>query len=151
MSANESERIAPHAESGFGPVDVLAEAEMGHSIELELDFYDGSYEYISGTVQAVNTEAVTTMAEDLERLRKTGLSDEDARDLIYGRNSGLTKTEIEALFGAIDDVRAGTTGSYDPIERLLADLSDLSLSETTDLMDELDRLQRRYGGDSNGE
>ncbi|RLM32646.1 hypothetical protein [Haloarcula sp. Atlit-120R] len=91
-------------------------------------------------------EAITTMAEDLERLRKTGLSDEDARDLIYGRNSDLTKTEIEALVGAIDDVRAGTTGSYDPIERLLADVSDLSLSETRELMGELDRLQRRYGG-----
>lgn len=89
-------------------------------------------------------EAVTTMADDLERLRKTGLDDDDVRDLIYGRNNDLTKTEIEALFGAIDDVRAGTTGSYDPIERLLADLSDLSLSETTDLMDELDRLQRKY-------
>ncbi|WP_367175071.1 hypothetical protein [Haloarcula rubripromontorii] len=92
-------------------------------------------------------EAVTSMAEDLERLRQTGLDDDDARDLIYGRNSNLTKTEIEALFGALDDVRAGTTGSYDPIERLLADISDLSLSETRALMDELERLQRKYGED----
>jgi hypothetical protein len=93
-------------------------------------------------------DAITTMSEDLERLRKTGLDDDDVRDLIYGRNSDQTKTEIEALFGAIDDVRAGTTGSYDPVERLLADLSDLSLSETRDLMGELDRLQRKYGGDA---
>jgi len=92
-------------------------------------------------------EAVTSMAEDLERLRQTGLDDDDARDLIYGRNSNLTKTEIEALFGALDDVRAGTTGSYDPIERLLAEISDLSLTETRGLMDELDRLQRKYGED----
>ncbi|MHC3382102.1 hypothetical protein [Haloarcula sp. H-GB5] len=92
-------------------------------------------------------EAVTSMAEDLERLRQTGLDDDDARDLIYGRNSNLTKTEIETLFGALDDVRAGTTGSYDPIERLLADISDLSLSKTRGLMDELDRLQRKYGED----
>lgn len=65
MSANESERIDPHAEAGFRPVDVLAEAEMGHSIELELDFYDGSFEFISGTVQAANTQD----ADDEGRMR----------------------------------------------------------------------------------
>lgn len=69
MSANENERIAPHAEAGFGSVDVLAEAEMGHSIELELDFYDGSYEFISGTVQSVNTED----ADDEGRMRRKNI------------------------------------------------------------------------------
>jgi hypothetical protein len=35
----------------------------------------------------------------------------------------------------------------DPAQRLLAEVSGLSLSDTSELMDELDRLRRRYGGE----
>jgi hypothetical protein len=38
-------------------------------------------------------EAVSTLTRDLERLRLTGLSDSDARDLIYGRNTSLRKRD----------------------------------------------------------
>ncbi|GCF13219.1 hypothetical protein Harman_11540 [Haloarcula mannanilytica] len=91
-------------------------------------------------------ETVTDMTADLERLRETGLSDDDARDLIYGRNSGVAKRDIESLFDAVDQLKDGRT-KRDPAERLLAEVSGLSLSETSELMDELDRLRRRYGGD----
>lgn len=90
-------------------------------------------------------DAVNTLARDLERLRRTGLSDDDARDLIFGRNNSLTKRDINAIFGAIDDLVDGRT-SKDPTERLLSDVSGLTLSETADLMDELERLNRKYGG-----
>jgi len=92
---------------------------------------------------AAAAEAVETLATDLERLRATGLKDEDARDLIYGRNSGLAKRDIEAMFDAVDQLADGRADR--PTERLLSELSDLNLSETADLMDELDRLNRRYG------
>lgn len=88
-------------------------------------------------------EAVTTMARDLERLRKTGLDDSDAQDLIYGRNSGLAKRDIKAMFDAVDQLSQGRADR--PAERLLSDLSGLNLSETSELMDELDRLNRKYG------
>jgi len=88
-------------------------------------------------------EAINGMAEDLERLRKTGLSDEDARDLIYGRNSKLAKRDIEAIFEAIDEIASGRADK--PTDRLLAEVSGLNLSETGELMDELDRLNSRYG------
>lgn len=92
---------------------------------------------------AAAAEAVETLADDLERLRATGLSDDDARDLIYGRNSGLAKRDIEAMFAAVDQLADGRADR--PVERLLSELSDLNLSETAELMDELDRLNRRYG------
>jgi len=88
-------------------------------------------------------EAVATMAEDLERLRRTGLSDEDARDLIYGRNGGLAKRDIEAMFEAVDEVVSGRADK--PTDRLLAEVSGLTLSETGEIMEELDRLNRQYG------
>lgn len=92
---------------------------------------------------AAATKAVETLTQDLERLRETGLSDEDARDLIYGRNSGLAKRDIEAMFDAVDQLGDGRADR--PVERLLSELSDLNLSETRELMDELDRLNQRYG------
>jgi len=92
---------------------------------------------------AAAAEAVETLTADLERLRATGLSDDDARDLIYGRNSGLAKRDIEAMFDAVDQLVDGRADR--PVERLLSELSDLNLSETAELMDELDRLNRRYG------
>jgi len=90
------------------------------------------------------SEAVTEMAHDLGRLRQTGLTDDDARDLIYGRNSGLAKRDIEAMFDAID--RVGEHRADRPVQRLLSDVSGLNLSETGELMEELDRLHQRYGG-----
>jgi hypothetical protein len=89
------------------------------------------------------SQAVTTIATDLERLRETGLSDDDARDLIYGRNAGLAKRDIEALFDAIDEIADGRADR--PTERLLAAIADLTLSETSELLDELDRLHSQYG------
>lgn len=91
-------------------------------------------------------QVVSGMAHDLERLRKTGLSDDDARDLIYGRNNHLTKTEIEAMFDAVDQISDGRADR--PVERLLSEVSGLNLSETSELVDELDRLNQMYGGDS---
>lgn len=92
---------------------------------------------------AAAAEAVETLTADLERLRATGLSDDDARDLIYGRNSWLAKRDIEAMFDAVDQLADGRADR--PAERLLSELSGLNLSETGELMDELDMLRRRYG------
>ncbi|CAI49275.1 uncharacterized protein NP_2368A [Natronomonas pharaonis DSM 2160] len=66
-------------------------------------------------------EAVSTMAGDVERLRQTGLSDEDARDLIYGRNNSLAKRDIEAMFETVDAVVSGRADR--PAKRLLSELS----------------------------
>ena len=91
-------------------------------------------------------EVVTTLASDLERLRETGLSDNDARDLIYGRNNSVTKSEIESMFHAIDELASGRSDR--PTERLLSEISGLNLTETEELLGELERLNSKYGSDA---
>lgn len=54
--STEKQRIGPHAETGFRPVDVLQQAEKGDTIELELDFYEVPFEFLSGTVRSVNVD-----------------------------------------------------------------------------------------------
>lgn len=91
-------------------------------------------------------DAVDTIASDLAALRETGLTDDDARDLIYGRNASVTKSEVEALFDAVDALDEGRASR--PEVRLLSDLSGLTLAETEELLEELERLHGRYGGDA---
>ncbi|WP_135306312.1 hypothetical protein [Haloarcula amylovorans] len=55
MSA-EKQRIGPHDEAGFAPVDVLEQAEKDDRIELEMQFYDGSFEFLSGTVDSATVK-----------------------------------------------------------------------------------------------
>lgn len=86
---------------------------------------------------------VSTLADDVERLRNTGLRESDAVDLLYGRNSGLTKTQIRAVIDAINDIERGSDRTL--LKRLLADLSTANLSETETVMSELERLQENYG------
>jgi len=87
-------------------------------------------------------DTVTEITEDITALRESGLSEEDARDLIYGRNADVRKRDIEALFAAVDEL---TTGRADrPTRRLLSALSGLTLAETGELIEELDRLRSKY-------
>ena len=86
-------------------------------------------------------DRVTKLAEDAEAIRQTGLRESDARDLIYGRNSGLRKSDIEAVFEALDDVAGGRN---DLLVRLVADVAGLSQSETREVLEELRELRERY-------
>jgi len=98
-------------------------------------------------VVAEASEKVADLANDLERLRKTGLREEDAKDLLYGRNAGMAKRDIEAVFTAVDDVRRG---NGDLLVRLLSDVSGLNLSDTREVLDELERLRNYYADETEG-
>lgn len=90
------------------------------------------------------SEAVNTLAADVETLRQTGLTDADAKALLYGRNHDLGKRDIETLFDATDRIAGGKADR--PLVRLLSDLSGETLSDTETFIEELDRLRRKYGG-----
>jgi hypothetical protein len=90
-------------------------------------------------------EAVNEMANDLASLRSVGLTDGDVRDLLYGRNNSLRKRDITAGLEAIDELAEGRADR--PFQRLLSEVSGLNLSETKEVIDELERLQRKYGED----
>lgn len=87
-------------------------------------------------------ESVDRIQSDLEAIRSVGLRDDDVRDLIYGRNSGLAKRDIEAVFGGISDVQHGRG---DLLVKLLADVSGLSQSDTREVLNELRDLRDHYG------
>lgn len=72
-----TETIGPHAESGFGPVDVLEQAEQGDDIHLEMDFYDGPFETVDGVVENI-TE---TVQDDGRYTLKQIYVDSDSEDI----------------------------------------------------------------------
>ncbi|WP_276257178.1 hypothetical protein [Halomontanus rarus] len=75
-----TETIGPHAESGFGPVDVLEKAEQGDDIHLEMDFYDGPFETVDGVVENI-TE--TEQDDDRYTLKQIYVdSDSEGVDLV---------------------------------------------------------------------
>lgn len=117
--------------------DEVAVSDDGPIIDVE-EFY-----YRLGSL-ADAADALVRLQEDIAALRQTGLDEQDARDLMYGRNSQLTKSDIDAIFGAIDDVERG---SSDLLVRLLSDVSGLNLQETEEVVSELNRLREKYGGD----
>lgn len=86
-------------------------------------------------------KAIERIQSDLEAVRAVGLRDDDVRDLIYGRNSGLAKRDIEAVFDGISDIEQGRG---DLLVKLLADVSGLSQTDTREVLDELRDLRDRY-------
>lgn len=87
-------------------------------------------------------DQLSVLADDARALRESRLDEGDVRDLIYGRNSGLNKSTIEAVFDGLDDVGRGDDQL---LVRLVADVSGLSISDTDEVLGEMSRLQRRYG------
>lgn len=95
--------------------------------------------------------ALATISEDVTRLRQTGLDDEDVVALLFGRNRELTKGSIRAVLDGVDDVGdragAGPADREELLVRLVSDLTDATMSETRTVLDELDRLGRKYNDD----
>jgi hypothetical protein len=92
---------------------------------------------------AAASEAIDELTAELAELRQTGLADEDLQDLIYGRNRACTKSEIEAVFEAIDELESGRADR--PMERLLSGLTGYSLTECEEILAELELLHAKYG------
>jgi len=98
-------------------------------------------------------DALETAESSLEELGEeiheldTGLTHSDTVALLYGRSNSLNKTEIRDAFATLEDARSKQTRTL--LKRLLADQSaELNLKEADAFLDELDRLERRYGGES---
>jgi uncharacterized membrane protein YdfJ with MMPL/SSD domain len=100
-------------------------------------------EFVAGLdALADAAHSIDRIQRDLEAIRSVGLRDNDVRDLIYGRNSGLAKRDIEAVLGGISDVQHGRG---DLLVKLLADVSALSQTDTREVLDELRDLRDHYG------
>jgi aspartate/tyrosine/aromatic aminotransferase len=98
-------------------------------------------------------DALDTLADDAAALRRSGLYDDDVESLLYGRNSGLTKSTISAVMDALDGL-TGTADREDLLVTLIADVSGESKADTRVVFEELRRLRSRYAtgmGEDNGE
>lgn len=100
---------------------------------------------------ATAAAAIDTLATDLRALRRTGLTDEDVVALLYGRNAGLNKSTIETVLETVDETTADLESGCDARRalfiRLLADVSGLSISDTEQVVGELETVAERYGYD----
>lgn len=116
-TADDTETIAPHAESGFSPVDVLKEAEDGDQIYLEMDFYDAPFESVRGTV--VNT--IENEGDDEQMVKKT--IQVDAGGSIEMVNLGVTYDTRSAHVSLREEVRLVKRDEPDYIHNQIDDLA----------------------------
>ena len=128
------------------PLDTLfADDERPEAVNLEhvtampTDEFVGQLEAIAEAADRINT-----LAEDAAALRKSGLRDDDAKALIYGRNSSIRKSDINTVFDALDAVADGGTRGDDLLVTLVADVAGMGKRDTRDIMDELELLRERY-------
>jgi len=119
------------------------DAEQPETVAVETSERISAQDFASRLESLANAaDAINRIQQDVGMLRQTGLREEDVRDLVYGRNSGIRKGDIEAVFDGIDDVRRGRD---DLLVKLLADVSGLSQTDTREVLDELRDLRSRYG------
>ena len=123
----------------FADEDRPDEVDVDAATTIDADRFVEQMETIADAADRIDT-----IGRDAERLREVGLRESDVRALIYGRNAGVRKGDIDAVLDALDDV---ASGRGDLLTRMVADVSGLTLSDTEEILDELGRLNDRYGGE----
>ena len=114
--------------------------EDGEEIDVDRELFE---EAVSA-LEAAET-SLEELASEVSEI-DTGLTHSDTVALLYGRANSLNKTEIRDGFDTLEDVRSKSTRTL--LKRLISDQSsELNLSEADAFLDELERLERRYGGD----
>lgn len=94
-------------------------------------------------------QSIERAANSLEALRgdvasiNTGLREEDAIRLIYGRNGNWSLSDIRSMFDTLDTISGASDRKL--IVRLLADLGNVKLDDSEEFYEEVERLRERYG------
>ncbi|WP_254810633.1 hypothetical protein [Natronosalvus amylolyticus] len=128
------------------------EADRPDEIELEDATVDTKLFHERLTQLAQAAESLETLATDLRALQRSGLTDEDVVDLLYGRNASLTKESIRTTLETTDEIIQALEGEKRVRKRelligLLYDQTDLGKRETESVVEELEALVERYGYD----
>jgi hypothetical protein len=82
------------------------------------------------------------LQQEVEALN-TGLREEDAVRLLYGRNSDFSLSDIRQLFDTLDTIEGADSRKL--TVRLLADLGNTRLDDAEEFFEEVTRLRERYG------
>jgi len=81
-------------------------------------------------------DSVSEIQEEIERLQD-GATRGDLITFLRGKKSSRTKKEVEAVFSAIDSFQAGGTDLSNMAKVLAAYTSELNISETEELLEEI--------------
>ncbi|WP_277539945.1 hypothetical protein [Haloarcula laminariae] len=115
------------------------DAQDGEPVDVDPEMFQRGLDALEAAESSLNE-----MGEEIHDI-DTGLTHSDTVALLYGRANSLNKTEIRDGFDTLEDVRSKKTRTL--LKRLIADQSaELNLKEADAFLDELDRLERRYGG-----
>jgi len=72
----------------------------------------------------------------------TGLDEEDAIRLIYGRTQ-FSLSDVRTFFDTLDTIQGADERKL--LKRLLADLGNERLEDADEFLDEVERLRKKYG------
>ncbi|MCD2202727.1 hypothetical protein [Halobacterium sp. KA-6] len=109
-------------------------------VEVTREMFERGIEALRGAEHTL--DEFTAELSDVD----TGLTHSDTVSLLYGRPNDLTKTAIRNGFETLEDLEAKSTRHL--LKRLLADEGDLTLKEADAFLQEVERLEQRYGGEA---
>jgi len=88
-------------------------------------------------------DTLTDVRNELSELSDRPLDREDVYAIMYWQVPDANKGDLREFFETAE--RVTDTNEHRLAVRLIASLSDLTLSETEELFNELDRMRRKYG------
>lgn len=124
------------------PEGVEAETEVWLGSSTSMD--GGEFLEVMQTIKEFQ-HAISELQEEFGSLT-IGLDRQDAEDLLYGKKSTFTRTQVTAAFEVMDAIIEEDPENIAP--RLMADqTSELTISEAAEVWDELVGLAQKYGQD----
>lgn len=126
---------APYTETNDDGERTVERVELG-AATIDADEFATQLHAISGAAEQLGDLQAT-----IERI-ETGLTEEDAVRLIYGR-SGWSLSDIRKMFGTLDQIEGASDRKL--VVRLLADLGNVTLDDAEEFYEEVERLRKRYG------
>ena len=100
-------------------------------------------EFLAKLEAVANAEQrVAELTEELEQM-DIGLDEEDTQRLLWAHLRNWSLSDLPEAFDALGDIQR--LDSRELTVRLLAQLSKNSQEDVRDLLDECDRLERKYG------
>lgn len=120
--------------------DVPDEVELSEAFSIETEAFHRALQELADAAKKLST-----LAEDLEALRRTGLGRSDVVDLLYGRNNSLGKRDIQAVMGGMKnvqrDLEKGGRTREDLLARLVAAVSGANLTAVRSVFSELKSIE----------
>jgi hypothetical protein len=121
-----------------GPVGPETKVWLGSGTSVEGEEFLEALEAVENL-----QESVAALMESFEDM-SMGLDKEDAKRLIYGRNSDLALRDVDAAFHALESIAEEEPEEFVP-RMLEGQMTDLTLGEAAEVWGDLLELREKYG------